>query len=217
MAKLTSEQLAFLNRHGVSISEVYDATGMRRKHYYSDMKLLEMRVAIGVTPCTNKGHTMRNRNGRCVQCNPSSFAFEKRFEERAFVYVAGSIAKNIIKVGYSESCHSRGEILNRLGYGNASDWTLLFYVRCARAGEVENKVHKQLERYATQITYTRESHEVDCLELFACNYSNARNAIESVLGAEAMLGSWERENAADRYNFPSIEGHGFYRKGNPYY
>src|SRR5664279_3118533 len=49
MAKLTSEQLAFLNRHGVSISEVYDATGMRRKHYYSDMKLLEMRVAIGVT------------------------------------------------------------------------------------------------------------------------------------------------------------------------
>ena len=113
MAKLTSEQLAFLNCHGVSISEVYDATGMRRKHYYSDMKLLEMRVAIGVTPCTNKGHTMRNRNGRCVQCNPASFAFERRYEQEAFVYIAGSIRKKIIKVGaIRDSCHSREEILN---------------------------------------------------------------------------------------------------------
>jgi hypothetical protein len=217
VAKLTSEQIAFLNRHGVSMSEVYDATGMRRKHYYSDMKLLEMRVAIGVTPCTNRGHTMRNRNGRCVQCNPASFAFEKRFEQNAFVYIGGSVRKKIVKVGFSESCHSREEILNRLGYGNASDWKLLFYVRCDKAGEVENEVHKKLERYATQISYIREGHEVDCLELFACSYSEARSAIETVLDKVTMLGSWEREDAATKYNFPAVPGHGFFRKGNRYF
>jgi hypothetical protein len=214
MTKLTVEQIAFLDRHGISIAEVYDATGMRTQHYTSDMKLLEMRVAIGVTPCKEKSHRMRNRSGRCVQCNPASFAFEDRYNRDAFVYIAGSLKKKIIKVGYSQSSYEREEILNQLGYGNARDWKLLFHVKCRRAGEVENKVHRKLERYGTQITYLREGCEIDCLELFACSYALARSALDAVLDNSMISNPWECEGAVGDYDFPAVEGHGFFRKGN---
>src|ERR1700691_4164143 len=126
MATLTPEQAAYLRRHGVSVNEVCDATGMRTKSYRSLMKMLEKTIAIGVTPCMQGGHTMRNRSGHCVQCNPASFAFQGRFEREAYIYVAGSIQKEIIKVGSSESPGSRADVLNGLRYGRTSDWSLLF-------------------------------------------------------------------------------------------
>ena len=71
------------------MSEVFDATGMRQKDYRDVLKVLEKRIAIGVTLCLQGGQTMRDRAGRCVQCNPAAIAFERRFDQEAYVYIAG--------------------------------------------------------------------------------------------------------------------------------
>lgn len=116
MAELSAEQEAYLERHGVALSEVLDASGMRTKKYKALMTLLDKRIAIGVTPCGSGGHTMRDSAGRCVECNPASFAFHNRYRQNAYVYVAGSKQKQIIKVGFSESPQDRGSHLITLGY-----------------------------------------------------------------------------------------------------
>lgn len=68
LAKLTKEQKAFLDRVGVPLSRVFDASGMRTAEYKQAMRDLGMWVAYGASPCEAEGHTLRSRTGHCVQC-----------------------------------------------------------------------------------------------------------------------------------------------------
>ena len=97
IAKLTSTQKNFLDRHGVPTSKVLNATGMKRAAYQALMKPGGFQVAVGVAPCAKGGHRMRNRFGHCLQCNPAAFAFERRYEQSAAVYVAQSNRTGMLK------------------------------------------------------------------------------------------------------------------------
>ena len=73
--KLTNEQINFLNQYEVPLDKVFDATGMKRAEYATSMKSIGAAVAIGVSPCSGFGHTMRNRSGHCVVCSPMYITF----------------------------------------------------------------------------------------------------------------------------------------------
>ena len=51
MAELTLAQNSFLIHHKIPLSQVFDATGMKKEEYKELMKELGMTIAIGVNHC----------------------------------------------------------------------------------------------------------------------------------------------------------------------
>jgi hypothetical protein len=169
MAKLKRTQMDFLKSQNIPMSLVFDASGMSTGKYKEVMSDLGMLVAYGVTPCSESGHTIRTRAGHCAQCNTAAIAYTRRFTEPGVVYVAASKEIGLTKVGMAErSIDVRTESLNRLGYGGASDWAMIYYAKCDEAGRKELEIQNILSPYAVEITYHRDGVPVDCRELFKC-------------------------------------------------
>ena len=211
MAILTSDQDEFLNRHSISVSSVFDATGLRKNEYREIMKSLGKIVAIGVTACKKGGHTLRSRSGHCVQCNPAALGFQARFSATGFVYIAGSLSLKVIKVGFSGDVKSRISSLNHLNYGGASDWVCIYWIQCESAGNIEFGTHARLVKFAAPTTYIRDGKPVNCLETFSCEAETAISTLNEIEPNPAD--SWSA-NAATlmAYQFESITGSIFIRK-----
>ena|ERR1700674_3915 len=199
MAEMKPEEIKFFQRHGIPISEVFDATGKRRKDYQEEMRLQKKNFAFGVNPC-GKGHTVKTRAGHCPQCDTARIAFQRRHEKEAYVYIAGSLGGKVLKIGFSEDPERRVRDFNAQGYGLGGRWTLLFYVRCERAGAMEHEIRKKLKKYVVPTVYDKGSVEVFTQEQVSCGYIFAREAIASVVGKNMSL-SWELSDATVRFNF----------------
>ncbi len=214
MAELTEEQEAYLISHGIPLSAVFDAEGIwtPEKRCIQIMKDLGKWIAYGTNPCRKAGHTLYTRRRACIQCNPAAIAFMRRSIESGYVYVAGSLTKEIIKVGTSNNPERRVYALNNEEvYAGVSDWELLYAVRVNESGKVEFNAHRLLDTYAAPETYTYRGREMHCLETFHCGLSRA----VSVIGSIVDLGSvdaWMTDSTS--YEFPETIGHRFYREGN---
>ena len=73
MATLTQEQTDFLKSHHIPMDKTFDASGLSSKEYKAKMKENGALVAYGVPPCP-KGHTLKNKQANCLQCNPQAIA-----------------------------------------------------------------------------------------------------------------------------------------------
>ena len=216
MTTLSKDQKAFLASQQIPLSTVFDATGMKRAQYYELMKDLGKKVAIGITPCRKFEHTMRTRNGACIQCNPAAMTFLSRHEESGSVYIAGSKYGAVIKVGYSGDVSKREKTLNNMGYGGSNDWRALYIVECQLGGQVESLIHKELEDFNTPRQYIRDGNTVDCLELFQCGYDTARHAFECVfehMDITSVAADWESPYVQE-YQFEDVLSDGAIRRGN---
>ncbi|MEZ9921341.1 GIY-YIG nuclease family protein [Vibrio breoganii] len=202
---ITADQLQFLTRHNLKVSSVFDAQGMKRKDYMEAMRELNKFVAINVTPCKAMGHTMRTRHGRCIQCNPKAIAFSNRYNAHGSVYIAGSLKGKIVKVGFSLNPATREQKLNGDRYGGRDDWKLLYTVTCDLAGKVEFSAHAELKKFNTPGTYRNyASKPSQCFELFDCDFTVAKKAIEKSLAYNGLLDSaspWENTAHLGRYDF----------------
>ena len=183
MAKITKKQVLFLLEQNIPLNKVYDASGLSSARYKREMKELGKEVAIGVTPCQMLGHTMRTRSGHCAQCNTATFAFRRRYSKTAYVYIAKSEHKKLLKIGFTNHIYRRESSLNSLGYGGANDWRIRYEAFCEKAGRVEAKTHEILFilGYQTHATYIREGRAVCCEELFRCTLKQAVKALEKSL------------------------------------
>lgn len=178
MTKLTEEQIQFLNHHQISLSKVFDATGMKRADYLVAMKRTGSSVAIGVPPCTDPArHTIKNTSGHCAMCNPHHFAFRNRYYEEGDVYVAHSKKINLVKIGTSANTHERMGQINYYGYGGANDWVAKYIKKVNNAARIEFEAQKQIDKNRVWRSYTKDGEIVDCQELFNCDVTIA---IESV-------------------------------------
>ena len=184
MAELTLTQIYFLQDQGIPMSQLFDATGMKKSEYKQIMKDLGMVVAIGVTPCNAAGHTLRTRHGHCVQCDcgTRNLAFLKRYDETGLVYVARSESIKLTKIGTARDDAAQREYsLNRSGYGGGSDWKIYFVQQCDKAGRVEFNVHKSLMPHNVSRSYWKQDMLVDCAELFNCEVELAIKTIEQFI------------------------------------
>ena len=215
MTTLSKDQISFLIEQKIPLSTVFDAKGLGQKQYYSVMKDLGKKVAIGVTPCRKAGHTLRTRHHHCIQCNTAAMTFLSRFDELGSIYIAGSRKGKIIKVGFSNDTLKREKTLNNYGYGGFNDWQILYFVECQDGGRVEFRIHKELAVYNTPRQYLRDNYSVDCLELFQCGYGTAIDAFEQVfnqMGIVEVSSAWESPTVHD-YHFPDVLSKGANRKG----
>lgn len=176
--KLTKSHLDFLETQKISLSRVFDASGMHKKDYQSVMSELEMLVAYGVTPCQKYGHTLRTRAGHCAQCNTAALAFLSRHDEEGDVYVAHSSNESITKIGVASSYIARLRSLNSIGYGGIRDWEIAFTIRVSKAGLIEYRAQKSLRDWRISKSYNKSGQLVSCLELFRCDKNMAISAVE---------------------------------------
>lgn len=145
MNDLTKEQNDFLIKHNISIDMVFDAKGLGPSKYRDIMREKNKFIAINVSPCKKKGHTMRIRTGHCLQCDPRGFIYLIRSNSPGIVYIARTNTGKRYKVGYSSSIEKdREKSLNRTSYAGFSDWTFLFIIQSSVAGFIENEVKKKL-------------------------------------------------------------------------
>jgi hypothetical protein len=181
MRNLSNEERKFLNEQNIPLSRVFDATGLRRKDWEFQIKELGLQFAYGTNPCRNGGHTLKTKAG-CIQCNPAFIAFARRHYENAFVYLARSSAKKLIKVGVGKTIERRETSLNSHGYAGASDWKVLHSVEVDEAGKVEFSIHSDLVIHNVAETYLRDGNLVVCREVFSCSMDTALHAFKKHTG-----------------------------------
>ena len=176
---LNEDQKQFLDKYKIPISGVFNATGIPRKNYNKIMKELGKYIAVGVTPCKKLSHTMRTRNGTCIQCSPLAYVFLKRYVNDGEVYIAGSTKGKIIKIGTSKNSSSRIDSLNGWGYAGFKDWEVIISYAISGAGEIEYLTQKLLNNFERPTSYYREDNLINCYETFQCRYNRAHEALLS--------------------------------------
>lgn len=181
MAKLTQAQTRFLEHHDIPLGKVFDATGMRRSDYQCQMSALGKLVAIGVSPCSIAGHTMRTRAGHCAECRPAVLAYMRRYDAHGEVYVATTAKGRIVKVGSSTNAVERISSLNIYKYGGVADWHIAFHEESRMAGRAEFAAHKSLSPHTASGTYFKDGRDVECRELFCCSVSVAIKAVRTAI------------------------------------
>lgn len=132
----------------------------------------------------DQSHLLRNRYGKCVECNPASLAFQARRSSWGFVYLAGSKATGLMKIGLSIDPNARNDVLNDLKYGGASDWVFLAVAKADHAGLVEHTAQSALSGRQTEGWYMKDGRRQSCYELFKCSHQEALNAFKEAVAAD---------------------------------
>ena len=203
--KLAPEQLNFLETQKISLDKIFDAEGLSKSDYHPLMKEMDKIIAIGVTPCAKFSHTMRTRNGHCVQCNTASIAYLERHYDKGYIYIAGSKKEKVVKIGFASNINNREESLNNENYGEISDWKILFQVTCKNAGKIEFNTHKKLSKYLTDKSYLKNNKRNQCYEIFSCSYSLAKETLDENIGDRKNIKKLkENINIINEYEFDNI-------------
>lgn len=187
MATLSEAQIQFLVEQGISLSQVFDGSGLRAKDRVAKMDALGTPFYYGGAACQAAGHTLRTKPGHCIQCDTSKIAYQLRHSASGHVYIAYSASRQFAKVGYSQAHpNDRITFLRRECYGTASDWELKDTVLLDRhAGQREFAIHALLERHRKPVVYEKYPGVfVECREIFSCPQHVAMAAFNEALRAK---------------------------------
>ena len=187
MTHLAKKQIEFIQQMGISMSRVFDATGMQKREYEPAMRKLGMWVAYGVSPCRTASHTLRIRSGHCLQCRPENLSYLRRHDEVGEVYIAQSESSCLIKIGLSQNADERVANLNSYEYGGYSDWNVIHTLNCECAGRVESTAHHLLSAYSVEATYYKNGRDIDCREIFSCSAKQALAALKKAVKSPSKL------------------------------
>ena len=169
---LTIVEKNFLENHKLPICSTFNAMGMRKKDYRIIMKELNKQIAYNTTPCKKFGHKLRTRNGHCVQCDTTKFAFLDRYDSKNYLYIASSKKRNFHKIGLTNNTKQRQINLNYSCYGGTNDWKIKDSIFCDNAGRIENNIHKRLNKHLYSFEYFRRDLKINvqCKEIFKIDY-----------------------------------------------
>jgi len=171
--------LEFIEYHKIDKYDIIDANGQSISDIEDDMKKNDILFAYNTTPCGNAGHTIRDRHSHCIVCNTAHIAFMKRTKETGYVYIAGSIIKNYIKIGMTtEDPEKRIGKLNSRKVGNTSDWVVIKAVKCDYANQVEIGIQKQLLKYKVDGDMY-DDNNTESSEIYRCKYDKANDIFET--------------------------------------
>lgn len=139
---LSLEELTFLESNGFEPSDVFDATGLKRRDYLPLAREAGARFVINASPCRAHGHTLRGAGagGHCCLCRPLSQVYRRRYSSPGYVYLACSSNRELVKIGFTSvpDQNSRTSKLNSEDYGSTSDWKMIKFVECKLAGAFES-------------------------------------------------------------------------------
>ena len=185
MAKLTLDQIAFLRSHGITPSQVFDASHCQSE---IDRKLRmenqDLYFYFGGALCAKGGHSLRTKAGHCIQCDTSKIAYQLRSIASGYIYLAYSAATGLIKIGFTKHHpQDRSALLREQRYANAADWEVKRMAKMDHdAGRKEFLIHAALAAYQKTITYEKTAGEfIACREVFSCGLDTAIRAFDGVV------------------------------------
>jgi hypothetical protein len=182
MTQLTEDQKLFLNSKGVIDSEIFDATNLKKSEYSKIMRELDYKVAYGVTPCAKGNHSLRDRNGNCLQCNPLILAYAKNHNDGGYVYIALSKNSKLIKIGSTSNITKRGATLKEHQYGSQSDWEIAHYTYVdKKRGAIEKEIQTLLKEHYVVSHYFKNGVKQSTYEIFNCSVKKAISILNDVL------------------------------------
>lgn len=165
MATLTQEQTDFLKSHHIPMDKTFDASGLSSKAYKAKMKENGTLVAYGTPPCP-KGHTLRNKQANCLQCNPHAVASIKRQATAGQLYIATAISENLLKISTAENASNIEQQLNQSQHAEISDWQIIYVADIASMGEIENQLQNHLADQQIKRKLTANSKAVKASEIY---------------------------------------------------
>lgn len=179
MATPKPSELQFLKENKIDIALLYDATGQSTTAWRSAMEKIGKKFAFGTSPCGAGNHSLRNRHGHCVQCEPSRISYALRHSKPGQVYILGSRSQKLIKIGVTTDLESRLSNLKSMQYGGSVDWCALVITETVSgAGKVESAIHRQLEKHRADGQSHRAGETRATYELYSCDFPIAKFALE---------------------------------------
>jgi hypothetical protein len=198
---MTKDLLEFIEYHKIDKNDIMDAKGLSISEIRDEMKKNDFLFAYNTTPCGNAGHTIRDRHDHCIACNTAHIAFMKRTKETGYIYIAGSIIKNFIKIGMTtENIEKRIGKLNSRKVGNTNDWVVIKAIKCDCANMVELGIHKELEKYKVEGDFY--DGDIESSEVFRCKYEKANEIVENYFANNNIIKKEQKTflSNTDKYN-----------------
>tara|TARA_R110002049_G_scaffold251684_1_gene426122 strand:+ start:490 stop:852 length:363 start_codon:yes stop_codon:yes gene_type:complete len=108
------------------------------------------------------------------------------------VYLAGSKARRLIKVGISDEPEVRMAVIRNESYASATDWELLLAIEISDAGKAERDIQNMLSKFRCERSYQKGTHTQIASEAFSCGYDIAESALRSsLLEAQIVPGGYK--------------------------
>lgn len=182
---LTKDELAFLKSQGLSAADVYDGRYQTSAGWKDGVRAAGQTVVLG-TPCSSQGHRLRTRSGHCAQCDTKKLSFQKRHNTEGYIYIAGSKAAKLLKVGTCVDIEQRRRNLRNQMYGGIADWEMLFTAKVDAGGRVEGNALARLAKHKVVRIYEKDGKRQEAAEMLKTKFSVALAAVqESLKGANA--------------------------------
>lgn len=198
-ANMDLETKLFLEKHKIIDREIIDAKGQTMYQLADLMKSENKLFAYNTTECS-RGHRIRSRSGHCIVCNPAGITFSRRSLETGNVYIAGSIAKEYIKIGMTTvPLDQRFSRLNSRRVGNTNDWVVIKSVKCDYANMHEFAIQELLRKYRID---GDKYGDTESREIFKCSYEKANLTLENYFDENQIQ---RIENKKHLYNTEKYE------------
>lgn len=179
---MNDDERAFLDRQGILPAQVVDVRGVPKKQHRRLAKASNAILLLG-SHCKSGHHRLRTRAGHCVQCDPSKIAFESRHRLAGYIYIAQSVAGDLIKIGGTPCIDSREQTLRHQHYAGCDDWVILAQARVEEYGKLEKSIHARLRKYAVNLSYLKDNRLQMASEVFRCSFDVAWRATQEIVDA----------------------------------
>ncbi len=199
---LTDEEARFLSHHNIGEDQVYDGRYQSKWQRESTAKAEGKDIILTSVRCRARGHRLRTRAGHCIQCKPANIGFIRRETADQYVYVAGSLSGQLIKIGTCSDISQRHRQMCAESYGGQSDWVILHLIFTENAGAVERAASQGVKGERVYREYWKDGLSQMATEMFKCNYSDALSALSNASGAVANLS--RRLKQYPEYEFISL-------------
>ncbi|MFT4163385.1 GIY-YIG nuclease family protein [Shinella sp.] len=179
---LTRDEIDFLKAQGLSPADVYDGRGQSSAAWKAGVRSAGKTVVLG-SPCSSKGHRLRTRSGHCAQCDTAKLSYQKRHNTEGYIYIAGSKAARLLKVGTCVDIEQRRRNLRNQMYGGISDWEMLFTAKVEAGGKVEGDALARLSKFKVVRMYEKDGKKQEAAEMLKTSFSVALSVVQESLKA----------------------------------
>lgn len=177
---LTKDEIAFLKSQGLTVADVYDGRHQTSADWKAGVRAAGKIVVLG-TSCSSQGHRLRTRSGHCAQCDSKKLSFQKRHNTEGYIYIAGSKSAKLLKIGTCVDIEQRRRNLRHQGYGNISDWEMLFTAKVDAGGKVEEDALARLSKFKVVRDYSKDGKKQEAAEMLKAKFSIALAAVQETL------------------------------------
>lgn len=199
MATLTQEQTDFLKSHHIPLDKTFDASGLSSKEYKAKMKENGALVAYGVPPCP-KGHTLKNKQANCLQCNPQAIASLKRQATPGDIYIAVSPSQLLAKISLVENATDIIDQLNAENHAEINDWALALAGHTESLGQMENHLQQRLADYQVPRKLTADSKTTKASGVYDIDVLDALEVVNEMPFTLSIIDNAVMDNFHTRYS-----------------